>query len=804
MQELPKIYRLYLVVFLAVITSCERGPVPESDWMPEVVSMTSEPGTTDAKLIAHLKNVPYGVCECGFYYRVAGAVSYNRVAAVRDALTLTATLSGLLPLTEYEFMVYISNGKGELSSEVSRFCTEESYEFVSVGARPDDVSAILTGTLKDIPAAVKGIGFYYGLSEESMKPCPAEIHDNVISLEIVSLSPQTQYFFKAYVLTDKGYVYSVTSTFATTARNVSFNAEIAQVSAIPGERMAEMEAYVSDQGKEVTECGFYYGTDPTRLRKALSAVSDGSFYLNVSGLAPGTRYYYQAFIGNGQTEKRSELMCFDVFREYKFVRVSARQDGEGYFLEAELEEYPVGASSYGFIYGISPLDSQTCPAEVSGNLIKAYVSGLMYDTEYVFRAFVQAGDRRTLSQWNLFITDKAPSGDVVDPQPDPEPDTDPEPDFPVVPDPDPENIVFADRFVKEMCVAWFDTDADGELSYAEAAAVTRIPAIHTYNSYHQLITSFDELRYFTSLQTADLYGCPRLKSVVLPESVKEVGGGGVVLAACTSLTDVTLPAGLEQLTYQGLTYCHALERIALPTGLKLIGDFAFDECKNLKEIEVPYTVEQISESAFSRCVSLEKFSGRYASTDGKFLIVSGTVVALAPCGISRLEIPDGTVGLGSYLCDSCNELTTVVLPQSVEYVGYNAFIACYGLERFEGKFASEDGRCLIVGGVAKAFAPSGLTSYRIDCHAVDCAFSGCATIRELHFGPSVCRMHEHALLNCHSLTDIYMSSPTPPAIYDDVTLKMNPAVTVHVPASSLETYKTDPGWTAYAGRMIGY
>ena len=762
--------------------------------MPEVVSLSSKSGTTDAELTAILKNEPSGVYDYGFYYRVTGTESYSKISASNDAGTFTAYLSGLKPLTDYEVMAYVSNRRCETCSEIARFCTEESYEFISIGAKPGAEYATLAATLRNTPVKAKGVGFYYGLLEDNMKPCPAQIVDNVITLEVHSLLPKTTYFFKAYILTEKGYVYSVTSSFATTAKDIVFDAEISGVYAVPGERMVEMEAYVSDQGKDVTECGFYYGTDPTRLRKALSVVSDGSFYLSISGLAPGTRYYYQAFIGNGQTEKRSELMYFDVFREYEFVRVSARQDGEGYFLEAELEESPVGASSYGFIYGVSSLDSQTCPAEVSGNLIKAYVSGLMYDTEYVFRAFVQAGDRRTLSQWSLFITDKAPSGDVVDPQP----------DSPVVPDPEPNNIVFADRFVKEICVAWFDTDADGELSYAEAAAVTRIPAIHSYNSYHQLITSFDELRYFTSLQAADLYGCTRLKSVVLPESVKEVGGGGVVLAACTSLTDVTLPAGLVQLTYQGLTYCHALERIALPTGLKLIGDFAFDECKNLKEIEVPYTVEQISESAFSRCVSLEKFSGRYASTDGKFLIVSGTVVALAPCGISRLEIPDGTVGLGSYLCDSCNELTTVVLPQSVEYVGYNAFIACYGLERFEGKFASEDGRCLIVGGVAKAFAPSGLTSYRIDCHAVDCAFSGCATIRELHFGPSVCRMHEHALLNCHSLTDIYMSSPTPPAIYDDVTLKMNPAVTIHVPASSLETYKTDPGWSAYAGRMIDY
>ena len=241
-------YRILLVVLSAVITSCERASVPENGWVPEVVSLSSESGMTDAELTAVLKNEPSGVYEYGFYYRVTGSESYSRTSASYDAGTFTATLSGLKPLTEYEVMAYVSNGRSEICSKIARFCTDESYEFISIGAKPEAESATLAATLKNTPVKAKGVGFYYGLSEENMKPCPAEAVDNVISLEIVSLSPQTQYFFKAYILTEKGYVCSVTSSFTTTFKDVTFNAEISGVSATPGERMADIEAYVSDPG----------------------------------------------------------------------------------------------------------------------------------------------------------------------------------------------------------------------------------------------------------------------------------------------------------------------------------------------------------------------------------------------------------------------------------------------------------------------------------------------------------------------------------------------------------------------------
>ena len=98
-----------------------------------------------------------------------------------------------------------------------------------------------------------------------------------------------------------------------------------------------------------------------------------------------------------------------------------------------------------------------------------------------------------------------------------------------------QNINFADPKVKEICVANWDTNGDGELSYEEAAAVENIGYAFVN---HKEITSFNEFQYFTGVTCIELYesfededlfsggfkGCSNLKSIVLPNSVQSIYG----------------------------------------------------------------------------------------------------------------------------------------------------------------------------------------------------------------------------------------------------------------------------------------
>ena len=145
------------------------------------------------------------------------------------------------------------------------------------------------------------------------------------------------------------------------------------------------------------------------------------------------------------------------------------------------------------------------------------------------------------------------------------------------------NIEFADAAVKAICVANWDTDEDGELSYTEAAAVTIIP--QNLFSDNNEITSFDEFKYFT--------GVTELES----ESGRYDDGYDWegAFAYCTNLKSITLPSTLEVIPYGCFRGCSSLESITIPESVTAIQLAAFMSCPKLvihMESETPCALQK--------------------------------------------------------------------------------------------------------------------------------------------------------------------------------------------------------------------
>ena len=119
---------------------------------------------------------------------------------------------------------------------------------------------------------------------------------------------------------------------------------------------------------------------------------------------------------------------------------------------------------------------------------------------------------------------------------------------------DKENIQFEDLQVKVICCKNWDTNNDGELSYAEAAAVTNIGDVFSENKN---IIAFMELKYFTGITEIPESAfdcCAALWKIKIPENVQTI----IVDAfcACTSLTSITIPnsvTSIESLAFRGCT-----------------------------------------------------------------------------------------------------------------------------------------------------------------------------------------------------------------------------------------------------------
>ena len=245
-------------------------------------------------------------------------------------------------------------------------------------------------------------------------------------------------------------------------------------------------------------------------------------------------------------------------------------------------------------------------------------------------------------------------------------------------------IYFKDTAVKAICVNKWDTNSDGELSMAEAAAVTNFFGTPPFANNGN-ITSFDELQYFTSLKSLSLAfkGCTALKSVVIPASVTNVTNA---FEDCVSLESVTFVPGstLTTIGEKAFKGCASLEAtFALPEGVTSIGTSAFEGCSTLgKTLGLPNTLTQISASAFKDCTSLSLIyiPKNVTTLDNPFFTGCTNLdyIAVDPensvfdsrnCCNAIIERNVGAY-LQSYLRYACKNST---IPEGVHVIGSSAF-----------------------------------------------------------------------------------------------------------------------------------
>ncbi len=193
---------------------------------------------------------------------------------------------------------------------------------------------------------------------------------------------------------------------------------------------------------------------------------------------------------------------------------------------------------------------------------------------------------------------------------------------------DPTPIAFKDPTVKLLLLELCDSNGDGEISYAEASKVEKLPNAVFKDA--QGIKSFDELQYFTSLKSIPseaFQGCNQLTSVVIPKGVTWIGS--YAFNRCRSLTSVVIPEGVTTIEHRTFNFCSSLTSVVIPKGVTWIGS-----------------------SAFSGCTSL-----------------------------ASVSIPEGVTTIGSYSFYNCGRLTSVVIPKGVTLIQSSAFESCSGLTK---------------------------------------------------------------------------------------------------------------------------
>ena len=216
-------------------------------------------------------------------------------------------------------------------------------------------------------------------------------------------------------------------------------------------------------------------------------------------------------------------------------------------------------------------------------------------------------------------------------------------------------IQFESDLVKSVVVQprlQWDANGDGELSYAEAEAVTSLN-----QNFRELTTepfTFDELQYFTGLENLCDY-----------EFSDNPG-----------LTSISLPYGITSIGVYAFAECSSLDKIDIPDSVTRIGFGAFWRSA-LTCFHVPKSVDDITGDAFAYCpylssITVSEYNLTYYSPEGSNAIIKrGTETLIAGCS----TIPEGVLEIGRYAFKG-RSIQSIKIPGSVQRINTEAFVGC--------------------------------------------------------------------------------------------------------------------------------
>ena len=169
--------------------------------------------------------------------------------------------------------------------------------------------------------------------------------------------------------------------------------------------------------------------------------------------------------------------------------------------------------------------------------------------------------------------------------------------------------------------------------------------------------------------------------------------------------------------------------------------------------------------------------------------------------LTHLELNEGLEVIGSDAFAFCSQLEQVRIPESVIEIGTNPFAGCTSISEFKGGHVSADGHCLVMGNRLIAIAPKASTTYTLsgNIKSIDSyCLMGRSDITELTLPSGLERISDYAFSGASTLNRIHCKSQTPPEIGNQVFAS---TTQIYVPMDSLDEYEAN-NWDIYD--LYGY
>ena len=270
------------------------------------------------------------------------------------------------------------------------------------------------------------------------------------------------------------------------------------------------------------------------------------------------------------------------------------------------------------------------------------------------------------------------------------------------------------------------------------------------------------------------YNSANLKKVNIPKNVKYMGNNP--FAGCPKIVvanespyfnlvdGILYNRDFTRLIYYPISKKD--DRYEIKEGCRILGKHSFYLCDNLKEVVIPSSIIKLENNPFSGCnqITLNNKSPYYHVEDSVIYDrdYSSVIGCLNSIDTDCLVLKDvKRICRNSFW--NCKGIRKIVLPETLESIGYNPFVSCSNIE-FES-----NSKCYVVYNNALYTADkSKLVCYPAkyavgEVHLPDetitlerGAFSGCDKLSSIHLH-NVSIISKTCFTNCNSLERVYCS-----------------------------------------------
>lgn len=195
----------------------------------------------------------------------------------------------------------------------------------------------------------------------------------------------------------------------------------------------------------------------------------------------------------------------------------------------------------------------------------------------------------------------------------------------------------------------------------------------------------------------------------------------------TLVENLTIPEGITEINDYAFYGCQSINSVSFPASIKIIGSHAFDSCTNLKDISLSSVLEYVGIDVFLNC-------GYYNDStkwENSGLYLSANLMAVDKNFSGPFAVKAGTVFVADYAAYQNTGITHLVLADSVEVVGSNAFSGCKGLTQ------------IIFGKNLLSIGKS--------------AFYNCSRLDIINFNDKLKEIDSSAFYNCSGISYVYIN-----------------------------------------------